>query len=304
MFSGDLAMKGPVNDFWRFNLTSAQWSLIGGNTSFVTIFNYSTKGEVSPDAWPPGKAGAAYWTDSNGNFWVYGGYGPHVPGSLDGFFCGSDIWVYDIRSKFWGWIAGFSTLSFGDSSNPIKSLLSPGSFCYLPSSGTSDGNLIVTGRGSGTPRTFWLWKFSTSSRLWSPISQINDEFTPKMIRERGSLISLGTNLVLVMGGNLDIRNYSYLYTDSWTYHVPSRKWNWISGSCNPSNDILSYSINRGSSSSQMILPSTAFSVMKRRNALFLVGGIRTNVGEQIAVNTILKYSICDGNQFFFRRSML
>jgi hypothetical protein len=66
----------PKGDFWlydgnvwAFNPTTDQWTWISESGTAVI---YGTKGTASTSNWPGGRSGAACWTDSSGNFWLFG----------------------------------------------------------------------------------------------------------------------------------------------------------------------------------------------------------------------------------------
>jgi len=56
-------------NFWELNPTTAQWTWVSESGTAVV---YGTKGTASTSNWPGGRSGAACWTDSSGNFWLFG----------------------------------------------------------------------------------------------------------------------------------------------------------------------------------------------------------------------------------------
>jgi N-acetylneuraminic acid mutarotase len=78
---------GVLNDLWEFSPSTNQWTWIGGssavpascagNTSVACGQSgvYGTIGSASATNIPGGRAAASFWTDSSGNFWLFGGSG-------------------------------------------------------------------------------------------------------------------------------------------------------------------------------------------------------------------------------------
>src|SRR5271168_2966610 len=56
---------------------------------------------------PGGREGAAYWTDSKGNFWLFGGEGFDSTGTAGDL---NDLWEFNISTGYWAWMGGSSTV--------------------------------------------------------------------------------------------------------------------------------------------------------------------------------------------------
>jgi N-acetylneuraminic acid mutarotase len=86
--------NGEFNDLWMFNPASNAWTFEAGNSTVDNKgVSNGTAGmrDSSMTPLPGGHGSAASWKDSNGNFWLFGGYGFGVnlgPGFLD------DVWKY------------------------------------------------------------------------------------------------------------------------------------------------------------------------------------------------------------------
>jgi N-acetylneuraminic acid mutarotase len=104
--SGNLWMSGGfgydsstsqyyLNDLWLYNPTSQQWAWVGGsstNSGSGTAGVYGTLGTPAAGNQPGGRFAASGWTDSSGNFWLFGGLGLDGAGSPAGDL--NDLWVY------------------------------------------------------------------------------------------------------------------------------------------------------------------------------------------------------------------
>lgn len=84
-----------LNDLWNFNVTTDQWTWMGGDSSFGADLWYSGV-YGSPDkpgigGIPGSRSGAMSWKDQTGNFWLFGGGGYDSNGVLGGL---NDLWEY------------------------------------------------------------------------------------------------------------------------------------------------------------------------------------------------------------------
>jgi Kelch motif/Galactose oxidase, central domain len=104
---------GSLNDLWEY--ANAAWQKKGG-ASIIMNFGVApgNSGAVAVPAitnWPAGRAQAASWTDSQRNFWMYGGttsgFPPFLP-STSALY--DDLWEFKSQSNTWIWIGGASSL--------------------------------------------------------------------------------------------------------------------------------------------------------------------------------------------------
>jgi N-acetylneuraminic acid mutarotase len=85
-----------LNDFWEFNPSSSEWTWIGGDSTILDGWNgqpgvYGTEGVASSSNIPGSRYHAGSWTDTSGNFWLFGGNGYDIndnEGDLN------DLWKY------------------------------------------------------------------------------------------------------------------------------------------------------------------------------------------------------------------
>jgi protein involved in polysaccharide export with SLBB domain len=102
--------NGEMNDLWRFNPSTYQWTWMGGSSTLgSSCFNYygsticgqagiygsleATAGGNFPGSRDSstGSAGSAAWTDQKGNFWLFGGNAVDANGA-NGYL--NDLWKY------------------------------------------------------------------------------------------------------------------------------------------------------------------------------------------------------------------
>ena len=95
---------GDLNDLWEYNGTTWIW-VSGGNTNLRNQNgNYGTQGVAASTNMPGGRHEAAGWADANGNLWLFGGEGDDSVGTAFGIL--NDLWMYNIASNKWTWVAG------------------------------------------------------------------------------------------------------------------------------------------------------------------------------------------------------
>jgi len=93
-----------LDDLWQYSPTSQQWTLVGGSSTREAGV-YGTLGQPASGNFPGSHQGAAGWTDSAGNFWLFGGYG--IDGA-SGSGILNDLWRYSPASREWTWMGGSS----------------------------------------------------------------------------------------------------------------------------------------------------------------------------------------------------
>src|SRR5262249_30644637 len=72
--------NGELNDLWKYAPSATfgalgTWTWVGGSDTANAVGAYGTKGSASATNIPGARQGAATWTDLNGDFWLFGGWG-------------------------------------------------------------------------------------------------------------------------------------------------------------------------------------------------------------------------------------
>ena len=111
---------GALNDLWEFQPSTLEWTWIGGSSTVpascagsTTIACgqpgvYGTLGSAAAANIPGARAGAWHWTDSSGNFWLFGGYGFDAGQNLGEL---NDLWEFNPSTKEWTWMGGSSSVA-------------------------------------------------------------------------------------------------------------------------------------------------------------------------------------------------
>ena len=74
---------------------AGMWTWMHGKDTIPIQYNRGTKGVASPlnEAWP--RYACGFWTDTAGNFWIYG------DSNYD-----DDLWKLDPVTNMWTWVKG------------------------------------------------------------------------------------------------------------------------------------------------------------------------------------------------------
>lgn len=97
-----------LNDLWKYDPITNQWALMKGDSMGNKSGKYGTLGISSFTNYPGGREEASSWVDTNGNLWMFGGYGFDVNGQLGDL---NDLWKYDPSSNVWTWMKGSNVIN-------------------------------------------------------------------------------------------------------------------------------------------------------------------------------------------------
>jgi len=106
LFGGFELTVGELNDLWEYS--NGEWTWVSGSNVGGQNGVYGTQGIGSATNVPGARYWATAWTDSSGNFWLFGGAGY---GATDGEGWLSDLWKYS--NGQWIWISGPSAIMRG-----------------------------------------------------------------------------------------------------------------------------------------------------------------------------------------------
>jgi hypothetical protein len=266
-----------MSDLWVCDMSFGdfcQWQLVGGYdatpvgsgptaTTVGKIIISQAQSGSGPAGSPPARLGAATWTDSSGNFWLFGG-------SNGGHFL-NDLWKYDHSAL----IPGTYTTTEGTWSNPVgpggldqagsySGSLRPGSRTNPITWADGSGNLWLFGGygydGAGTLGFLNdLWEFNGTS--WVFVSG----GTTNTVNQNGAYGTQGTAASGNMPGGrqeaaawVDATGNFWLFggegedsagtpngilNDLWMYNVSNNQWTWVAGS-NTANRTGTYPAQR------------------------------------------------------------
>jgi len=102
LFGGN-GSSGDLNDVWEYVPRSNQWTWVSGSSTANAVGVYGSPGNPTTATVPGGRSPAAFWVDSTGNFWMFGGNGITASATLNLL---NDLWQFNPTSKLWTWISG------------------------------------------------------------------------------------------------------------------------------------------------------------------------------------------------------
>ena len=250
-----------LNDLWEFNPSTHEWAWMGGISTAqepgVEEGVYGTLGTPAAENFPGVRAGAVSWTDSSGNFWLFGGGGADSTDTLGQL---NDLWEFNPSTREWAWMGGSSTAQgaknavYGTMGTPAAGNV-PGGRQEAVSWTDSSGNLWLFGGGgadsAGTNGELNdLWEFNPSTREWAWMSG-SSTVPGDYLGQPGVYGALGVpatgnvpggrswasswtdssgNLWLFGGIGYDSKSaYGYL-NDLWEFYPSTREWAWMGGS--------------------------------------------------------------------------
>jgi N-acetylneuraminic acid mutarotase len=176
-----------LNDLWEFNPSTSEWAWEGGSSTVpcnmpdgcVQSGTYGTLGTPASGNIPGGRSSAVSWTESKGNFWLFGGTGIDSNYNIGEL---NDLWEFNPATNEWAWISGSSavpgTQSYSGDSGVYGTLGTPAA-TNVPGGrdgGVSwtdkSGNLWLFGGGgydaNGNDNTLNdLWEFNPSTSEWT-----------------------------------------------------------------------------------------------------------------------------------------
>jgi N-acetylneuraminic acid mutarotase len=244
-----------------------EWTWMGGSNSASNSAGqfgvYGTLGTPAAGNIPGGTFWASSWTDSNGNFWLFGGVGNTV-GNCDS----NGLWEFRPSKNEWAWMGGTNVANqpgvYGTLGTPAAANF-PGARTSAETWTDKSGNLWLFG-GVGADADgnngFLndLWQFNPSTNEWTWMGGSSTASyclttpggTGSCFNIRGGVYgTLGApaagnlpgartgavtwtdnsgNLWLFGGGGFDANGNRNLLNDLWEFSPATDEWTWMSGS--------------------------------------------------------------------------
>lgn len=105
MFGGDASFSGnggsEMNDTWNYDPATGWWTWISGDNTPGQPAVFGSMGIANAANKPGSRQGAANWTDTAGNIWIFGGLRGNAT-----FL--NDLWKYNPATNQWAWMSGDS----------------------------------------------------------------------------------------------------------------------------------------------------------------------------------------------------
>lgn len=239
------------NDLWMYSPSQNRWTWTGGAAGMAAPGVYGTRGVPAAANVPGARANAATWTDADGTFWLFGGYG-YASTGLVGYL--NDLWKFDPALKQWTWVGGADVLNpvpagvYGARGQPAAEN-TPGGRQFAVTWYDAYGTLWLFGGtgydAAGTPTNFNdLWQFTPATGQWTWMSGSNAGNTPGVYGASGvaattsfpgarggavSWIDASGNLWLFGGYAPSSSGAATLFNDLWRYTPSTGQWAWMAG---------------------------------------------------------------------------
>lgn len=229
---GGFANDGLLSDLWKWD--GSNWTWVAGDSTLDQSPSYGIKGQASSSNHPGARRQAAYWSDNNGDFWLFGGQN-----SAGNF---GDLWKWD--GSNWTWVAGDSvqnSMGIYGTMGQAGTQNKPGS--RFLSFGWADDNdvfWLFAGFGNAESQSGVLndlWKYDAGNWTWisgskNPnstgkygIQNLEDSENSPKARAGFAAWTDSLNHFHVYGG-INLSGFGTL-SDLWSWN--GRNWTWEAG---------------------------------------------------------------------------
>ncbi|MEZ4722569.1 MAG: kelch repeat-containing protein [Flavobacteriales bacterium] len=245
---GGLRNGGELNDLWKYDPSTNEWTWVKGSNTIDQNGTYGTQGIASYSNNPGARRYSVGWTDTSGNFWLFGGLGLGATSTLVDAL--NDLWKYYPSSNQWVWVKGSSSTNqigtYGTQGS-ASSTNTPGAR-YASATWINNAGALWLFGGVGHPATSGtgylsdLWRYHGDT-CNAPAAPTNTTVTSNLI------ICAGDSTTLSASGSGDLiwyasdtsaialdskhlhntstRRYHHLFCGE--LHLRSRRQNWHHG---------------------------------------------------------------------------
>ena len=162
-YTNSLSNFGNLNDLWKYNISTNQWTWIKGTSSTGDIGFFGTIGIANNNNNPSARNVSCGWIYNN-KLYLFGGNASTV-----GYI--GDLWAYDINTNQWTWIKGSST----GSELPVYGTQGISNNNNVPGARAGEcvwnnntGELYLFGGNKGSNMFYSdLWKYNISTNQWT-----------------------------------------------------------------------------------------------------------------------------------------
>ena len=253
---------GDLNDLWMYNPTTGLWTWVAGSSTASawgmagtkdSMGVYGTKGTAAAANTPPPLDSATYWTDSSGNFWLFGG----MDNALNDYH---DMWKFSVATGMWTWMHGDGVVN---GTAGVYGTIGTAAATNIPAAldsavGWADtaGNLWLFGGADSILNWYSdLWKYNTTTNQWTCVKAPGNLANNPNVK--GTYGALGTAAAAnIPGGRLgsaawtDTAGNMWLFgglgydsgtatiwnnlNDLWKFDPATGMWTWMAGSSSAS----------------------------------------------------------------------
>jgi N-acetylneuraminic acid mutarotase len=237
---------GTLNDLWKYDPLSNQWTWVNGSNTVIAPTVYGTKGVAAAGNNPGARHLSTTWIDNSGDLWLFGGYGN--AGTLN------DMWKYNIASNMWTWMSGDNTANnYGvyGVQGVEAAANKPGArarACRPDTRADASGNFWIFGgygySSNNSAELNDLWKYNTVTNQWTWMSGDNTALgtgiygtmgVPNPANKPGARvggvcwIDTAGKFWLCGGSRQESGTWSPKFSDLWKYDPVTNMWTWMKG---------------------------------------------------------------------------
>jgi hypothetical protein len=306
-YSDTPGVFGTLNDLWRYDPTTNQWTWIAGSSSPNVASVRGTLGVAAPGNAPGARLGAVSWLDSTGRLWLFGGYVHPANQYLN------DMWSYDPVTQWWTWESGSSTANVAGVYG-TRGVAAPGNApgSRLSAMGATNGVnelLLFAGGGYDSAGTnaamndLWSWNLTTRQWTWlsgsatsSAAGVYGTQGLPAANNTPGARYSAlswvdSAGRYWMFGGYGS--NASGVFNDMndlWMYDLSTQQWTWVNGSSSGNTNGIYGTVNVAAPTNSpggRLVPSGWIDANDR---IWLFGGYgRDSVGSRYKLSDLWMY---------------
>lgn len=172
-FGYDISNFGHLNDLWKYNIGTNEWTWIAGSNTNNSNGNYGTINVPAATNAPGARAWSSAWVDQNGLFWLFGGEGYDMNSAFLGLL--NDMWTYNTANNEWTWVKGSSQANQNGiyGTQGISAAGNTPGARKKPISWIDAANNMWISAGEAYPitgvagRVQDLWKYNTTNGEWT-----------------------------------------------------------------------------------------------------------------------------------------
>lgn len=224
-----------IADFWKYNLSTNEWTWMGGDTTANSTGYHGVMGVPSVlNHPPPSTENACSWIDGD-HLWFYGGL------TQGGSYTGT-LWRYSISTDEWTWMKGDSAFNampvYGTLGVSAPSNFPGARMCYSKWKDLN-GDFWIFGGNTTSGYSNDLWRYSVSTNEWTWMAGPNVPYDGGFYLSKciSSTISYPAARFESRATWTDGCGVFWLFGgyggggqgDLWKYDSQTNIWTWISG---------------------------------------------------------------------------
>jgi N-acetylneuraminic acid mutarotase len=266
-FDSTGAIFGYLNDLWEYNIVSGEWTWMSGSST-LPVGNgnsgwpgvHGALGSLTSGSYPGGRGWGVVWTDPQGSFWMFGGFGANEQGQINQL---NDLWKFVPSTRQWAWMGGNSEIGgtawygvYGQLGTPASGNTpgareSPGG--WVDAGGNlwlfgGDGQGLTSGGQTYKGDLNDLWEFSPTTNEWAWMGGSNligsSGASPGVNGTLGTFsaanipgarvapvvwVDSAGNAWLIGGNGWGVANCVGALDDVWEFNPATNEWAWMAG---------------------------------------------------------------------------